>query len=65
MGFMVSGQVRELEDRQGIAGVVVQALDKDFLCDDLLGNTTTDANGSFCIKYTEESSKDLLESSLL
>ena len=61
MGFKIFGQVRELETRHGISDVVVQALDKDFLSDDLLGEVTTDQNGFFSIEYTEETGKDLFD----
>jgi len=61
MGFRISGKVRELESGQGIAGIAVQALDKDFLSDDLLGEVSTGPDGSYCIEYDEKSSRHLFE----
>ena len=61
MVFRIFGQVRELENQSGVSGVVVRGMDKDFLFDDLLGEVTTDQNGSFSIEYTEEAYKGLFD----
>lgn len=50
--FKIEGIVCD-ENQQGLAGLIVEALDKDFLCDDRLGSTRTDDNGRFEIAYSK------------
>jgi hypothetical protein len=50
--FKIEGIVCD-ENQQGLAGLIVEALDKDFLCDDRLGSTRTDDNGRFEIAYNK------------
>lgn len=50
--FKIEGIVCD-ENQQGLAGLIVEALDKDFLCDDRLGSTRTDDNGHFEIAYSK------------
>ncbi len=59
MSLRVMGQVREAESQNGLPNLVVQAMDADFLSNQLLGEATTNPDGSFAIEYTEEAGKDL------
>lgn len=49
----VVGTIVEEESGQPLAGLRVQALDKDILFDDKLGVAITDASGSFRIDYSQ------------
>lgn len=57
-GFMVHGKVEKQEDKVGIPGLIVEAVDKDFKYDDRLGSAITDRDGKFEIKYDERDFKD-------
>ena len=46
-GFVVFGRVIGKESGQGIAGLTVEALDKDLLVDDRLGSAVTGKDGGF------------------
>lgn len=58
--FKVYGKVLEKETGKGIPNLIVKAVDKDLLFDDILGEVTTDENGYFEIKYNREDFKGLL-----
>jgi hypothetical protein len=60
--FRISGTVEEKETGRPLPELIVRAYDKDLLADDLLGFTTTDADGRFEIFYTEDAFKDVVES---
>ena len=45
-GFVVYGKVIGKESNKGIAGLTVEALDKDLLFDDRLGSAITDNEGN-------------------
>jgi len=57
----VYGTVVEKESGRPVEGLVVRAFDKDLICDDHLGDTTTDAAGAFQIDYSEVQFRDLNE----
>ena len=57
----VVGTVVEEESGKPLAGLWVRAYDKDWVFDDKLGDTLTNAEGKFEIKYTEAMFRDLEE----
>ena len=61
MVFTIKGRICEEESGAGIGGLVVKAVDRDLLFDDLLGSTATDASGRFEISYEEEDFRELFE----
>jgi hypothetical protein len=50
--FQINGRVIAEDSGRGIAGLRVEAWDKDLFFDDLVGNALTDAQGSFRIEFT-------------
>lgn len=54
MSCRVFGQVRESESRSGIPNLIVQALDADFFIDEVLGEVTTDQEGTFSLEYSQK-----------
>jgi hypothetical protein len=59
--WVIKGRVTDRSSGEGVAGVKVSAYDKDFLFDDKLGETTTDAEGYFRIRYATADFRDLIE----
>lgn len=57
----VIGTIVEQESGKPLEGLRVRAYDKDWVFDDDLGETTTDADGRFEISYTEVQYRDLEE----
>jgi hypothetical protein len=57
----VSGRVTEAESDLGVPGLIVRALDKDMLFDDLLGSVITSSDGSFEIRYLRSDFGGLFE----
>ena len=53
-GFVIYGKVTGQETQKSIAGLTVEALDKDLLVDDRLGSAITDKEGHFEIVYDKE-----------
>ncbi len=51
--FHIVGRVLERMTRSRIAGVRVEAWDKDVIVDDLVGSAVTDEQGKFQIEFTE------------
>ncbi len=58
--FKIYGQILEKETGKGIPNLIVKAVDKDLLYDDILGEVTTDENGNFEIKYNKKDFMGLL-----
>jgi carotenoid cleavage dioxygenase len=57
----VIGTVVEEESGKPLEGLWVRAYDKDWVFDDRLGDTVTNADGKFEIRYTEAQFRDLEE----
>src|SRR6185369_12050787 len=57
--FRVSGRVIDLASRRGVAGLRVEAWDKDLIIDELVGSAVTDEQGTFHIKFDESYFKEL------
>lgn len=57
----VAGTVVEQESGKPIQGLRVRAFDKDLIFDDKLGDTLTDAQGKFEIRFTEAQFRDFGE----
>lgn len=58
MEFKIYGKIIEKETGNGISNLIVKAVDKDLIYDDILGEVITDKNGNFEIKYSEEDFKE-------
>lgn len=58
--WIVRGRVTDKQGR-GVAGVTVSLFDKDFIFDDRLGDTRTDADGNYSITYFTEDFRDIIE----
>jgi len=56
--FMIYGKVTGKESGKPLAGLTVEALDKDLLLDDRLGSATTNEDGIFRIIYDKDDFKD-------
>ena len=59
--FRVSGVICEEESGRPLAGLHVQAFDKDVVSDDFLGDGSTNAEGRFEIRFTDADFKDAVE----
>ncbi len=56
--FKIYGKIIEKETGDGISNLIVKAVDKDLIYDDILGEVITDKNGNFEIKYSKEDFKE-------
>ena len=61
MAFKITGRVYEAESGIGISSVVVKALDRDLIYDDVLGEAIADGDGTFEITYDEEDYQGVFE----
>ena len=56
--YTLSGRVIDRATRLGVAGVRVEAWDKDFGLDDYLGWAITRSDGAFSISFDESAFRD-------
>ncbi len=57
--FRISGRVIERTTHQGVAGLRVEAWDKDLRIDDLVGSAVIEANGTFQLSFDESYFQEL------
>lgn len=57
--FRITGRVIDHTTRQGLAGLRVEAWDKDQICNDLVGSAVTNEQGAFVIEFTSSYFKEL------
>ncbi len=57
--FRICGRVIHHQTSKGIAGLRVEAWDKDLVCNDSVGSALTDEQGTFRIEFDESNFKDL------
>jgi receptor-binding and translocation channel-forming TcA subunit of Tc toxin/ABC toxin-like protein/neuraminidase-like protein/virulence plasmid A protein len=57
--FRITGRVIDLKSQDGIAGLRVEAWDKELIFHDLVGSAITDEQGSFRIEFPESHFKEL------
>lgn len=57
--FRITGHVIDAATHVGVAGLRVEAWDKDLLVNDLVGEAVTDAKGDFLIEFTEAHFREL------
>ena len=57
--FRIFGHVIDGKTHLGVAGLRVEAWDKDLICNDLVGSTITDEQGNFRIEFDESYFQEL------
>ncbi|MCI5130848.1 MAG: hypothetical protein D3904_04845 [Candidatus Electrothrix sp. EH2] len=53
IGYAVFGTVINVDSLKGLGGLRIEAWDKDLICDDLLGSTFANEDGTFQIRFDE------------
>src|SRR6266540_7112576 len=59
--FRIRGRVQQLESHKALPGLVVEALDNNFMVDRRLSSTNTDIKGRFELHYEKASSGQAFE----
>jgi hypothetical protein len=57
--FRINGRLVEKLTGLTLAGLRVEAWDKDLICDDVVGSVVTNQRGEFQIEFTESKFRDL------
>ncbi len=57
--FHIFGRAIDRQNRFGIAGLRVEAWDKDLICNDLVGSSITDEQGTFRMEFDESYFREL------
>lgn len=57
--YRIFGRVIDRKTRHMVAGLLVEAWDKDMICNDLVGSTKTDDHGAFRIEFDESYFQEL------
>lgn len=61
MFFSINGKVIEQETRVGVPGLLIKAIDKDLLFDDLIGTVFTGEGGKFSLVFEQEDFSEFFE----
>ncbi len=59
--YRITGVIREEGSDAPLEGLLVRGFDKDLVFDDALGDTRTDAEGRFEIRYTDEAFRQVFD----
>ena len=57
--FQIYGRIIDRETQEGLAGLRVEAWDKDLICNDLVGSAITDDQGAFKVAFDESYFREL------
>ena len=59
VSFRINGRVIDKKTKKGLSAIRVEAWDKDLICNDLVGSTTTDRQGAFEITFDKSYFQEL------